>query len=552
MFDPRDAAAAAQIRSTATGDFVISILGGLLAGLGLFFGGLQLLSDNLKRLSSRRLRTMVARYTRTPLMGVLWGGAFVAVTQSGAATMFIIVSMMRSGMMAVRQAMPMIIGLNVVGAMIVLILVVDVRTAVLFVLGTAGLLYKAEGRSTFGLAVGALFGVAMLFLGLDLMQNSVAPLAGEPWFAGLMAWTEGSFVLGFLIGCTLSFVVQSSIAVMAVVLAFQSSGIFGLGESVMIIYGANAGSSLLTLVLSLNLRGQAKQIAMYQTFYNLAGALLLVPLFYVEMWSGAPLVLALVQAIADSPSGQLASAFILFNLVPGLVLLPLLSPATGLLQRLWPDTEAEVASRPKYLHEHAANDPDTAMDLIALEQARLVEYLSRMFDALREDRPNAAFEEICEAFGILGNTVRETVDDLASGHHLAEESYDRLNALLTFQRSLAAAADTVAGIARDRRALESSAAGRRFAAAVVEGLDTIVLTLGDVLHGHDPHDRALLAAMTSEEGNGVGGVRAAYLAEDRNLAPDERIGLLALANHAERLIWLLGDLGRHEQVIAAG
>lgn len=531
---------------------MIYILGELLAGLGLFFGGLQLLTENLKRLSSRRLRTMVARYTRTPLMGVLWGGAFVAVTQSAAATMFIIISMMRSGMMAARQAMPMIIGLNVGAAVIVLILVVDLRTAVLFVLGIAGSLYKAEGRGTLGLAVGALFGVAMLFLGLDLMQSAVAPMADEPWFSGLIAWTEGSFVLGFLIGCALSFVVQSSIAVMAVVMAFQSSGIFGLGESVMIIYGANVGSSLLTLVLSVSLRGQAKQVAMYQTFYNLAGALVLVPLFYLEIWLDLPLVLVLIQAIADNSNGQIAAAYIIFNLVPGFVLLALLSPATVLLQRLWPDTEVEVASRPKYLHEHAADDPHTAMDLIALEQARLVEYLSRMFDGLRDGRPAAAFEQIRESFDTLGNTVRETIDDVASGRHLAAESYDRLNALLTFQRSLTVAAETIAGIARDRRALETSAAGRRFAAAVVEGLDTIVLTLCDVLRGHDPQDRAMLARMTSEEGNGVSSVRAAYLAEDRDLEPEERIRLLALANHAERLIWLLGDLGRDEQVIAAG
>ncbi|GHD52089.1 hypothetical protein GCM10017083_27290 [Thalassobaculum fulvum] len=529
---------------------MISTTAWLLAGLGLFFGGLQLLTENLKRLSGRRLRTLVARYTRSTLMGVLWGGAFIAVTQSGAATMFIIVSMMRSGMMAVRQAMPMIVGVNIVGALIVLILVVDIKLAVLCLIGVAGVLYKADSRSTAASLVGALFGVAMLFFGLDVMNGSVAPLADEAWFADLLSWTRGSYLLGFVIGCALSFVVQSSIAVMAVVLAFEHSGIFGLGESVMIVYGANAGSSLLTLLLSVGLKGQARQIAMFQTFYNIAGAALLVPLFYVELWFDAPLMLAAIRMITDDVGGQIAAAFILFNLIPGAILLPLLTPATALLQRLWPDTEVEVASRPKYLHEHAADDPDTGMDLVALEQARLVQYLSRMFDALRPGRPAAAFGQIQEAFGILGGTVRETLDDLGAGRRLSEDSYERLNALLSFQHSLEAAAATLSGIAREQRTLVSTEVGRRFSAAIVEGLDTIVLTLGDVLQSHDPADRAMLAAMTSDEGNGIRGVRSAYLAEDRNLEPDERLRLLAAANHAERLIWLLGDLGRYEAVVA--
>jgi phosphate:Na+ symporter len=529
---------------------MVSMFGELLAGLGLFFVGLQILTENLKRLSSRRLRTLVARYTRHPMLGVLWGGAFIVVTQSAAATMFIIVSMMRSGMMSVRQSMPLIVGLNVFAGVIVVVLVIDVRLGVLFLLGVTGVLYNADSRNTLGSVVGAVFGVALLFFGLDLMKTSVAPMADAPWFSGLLNWTSGSYMLGFLIGCALSFVVQSSIAVTAVVLAFQISGVFGFGESVMIIYGANAGSSLLTLVLSVKLRGQAKQIAMYQTFYNIGGAALLVPLFYIELWTGVPMVMALILGITGDPGGQIAVTYMLFNLVPAVLMLPVLGLSVRLLQRLWPDTEVEIASRPKFLHEHAADDPDTAMDLVALEQARMVGYLSEMFAAVRDDKAGPSVEQIREAFGILGTTVRETIDDLASGRRLTEASYDRLNALLSFQHSLDAADSAVAGIARDHQALQDSEVGRRFVAAVVEGVDGIVLLLSDLLRAHDRQDRVTLESITSEEGNGIKGVRAAYLAEERGLDAAERLRLLAVANHAERLIWLLGEMGRSSAALS--
>ncbi len=62
----------------------------------------------------------------------------------------------------------------------------------------------------------------------------------------------------------------------------------------------------------------------------------------------------------------------------------------------------------------------------------------------------------------------------------------------------------------------------------------------------------MLALMTDDQGNGMKGVRAAYLAEERAVDPDDRLRLLAVANHAERLIWLVGDMGRSEPAIAAG
>jgi Na+/phosphate symporter len=43
----------------------------ILAGLGLFFFGLETLGDNLKRLAGRRLRATVTRFARNRWLGFL-------------------------------------------------------------------------------------------------------------------------------------------------------------------------------------------------------------------------------------------------------------------------------------------------------------------------------------------------------------------------------------------------------------------------------------------------------------------------------------------------
>ncbi|MEE8351385.1 MAG: hypothetical protein V3R37_04240, partial [Rhodospirillales bacterium] len=110
--------------------------------------------------------------------------------------------------------------------------------------------------------------------------------------------------------------------------------------------------------------------------------------------------------------------------------------------------------------------------------------------------------------------------------------------------SLEAANETIGGLANEFQALRESQYGARFVRSAVEGLDAIVMTLINVAKERSAEDFLLLNTITSENGNGIKGVRAAYLAEESELDATERMQLLAAANHCERLIWLFGEMGR--------
>ena len=527
-----------------------TVIASLLAGLGLFFVGLFFLTEHLKKLSGRRLRGRISAWTRNRFLGVLWGGVFIAITQSTAATMFILVSMLRSGMMTIVQTMPIIIGLNMVAGVIVLVLVVDIKVAILFLLGIAGIAFTNDKARNYRNITGAVFGISMLFLGLNMMQEGVAPLAETEWFAQVLRWTMGSWMLGFAIGAILSLLVQSSIAIVVLTIAFQNAGLFTLSESIMVVYGANVGSSILTLLLSTSLSGQSKQLAMYQTAYNFVGAILLVPAFYLELYGEVPLVKYLTESITSNAGGQIAIVNLLFNGIPGVLMLLTLSPSVRLLQKIWPETPEEQMAKPKFLHDRAADDPDSAMDLIVLEQGRLVEFLALSFTEMRIDGDRSKLPGHQEAFRTLNTSIREVITDLSTRHQLTEELYDRLNHLLNLQQSLESAFEVVGGLADEFEALGNSQVGARFVSVAIEGLDTILFSLVDIAQEKTEEDVALLRTITSEEGNGISAVRSAYLAEEGELKADLRIQLLAAANHCERLIWLFGRMG--ESFVALG
>lgn len=524
---------------------MLLIIASLLAGLGLFFMGMYFLTEHLKMLSGRRLRERISRLTRHPLQGVLWGGVFFAITQSTSATTFILIGMLRSGMMKVRQTLPIIAGTNMLAGLTVLVLAFDIKAFILLLIGVTGFLYTNNKQKTLRALAGALFGIGLLFYGLNTMQSGVAPLAETEWFKSALHWTQGSYIFGFIIGAALAFVVQASLAVVVLAIAFQTAGLFTLSESIMIVYGANVGSSILTIALSSNLHGESKQVAMFQAAYNITGAFILLPLFYLEIYGGIPVIKAATEAMSGDIATQVAIVYFAFNFFPGIILLLLLSSVVVLLKKFWPESLEERASKPKYLHDHATEDASGAIHLIELEQIRLLKLLSTTFNAMREGEDRSQLPAFKEAFDTLSSIIRGAIDDLSDRSKLSPESYNRLNQLMNIQHSLETADAELNILGEVLDTLRRVDVGSRFSRTAVEGLDAILLTLMDVANERSKEDADFLNMMTSEDGNGIAKVRSAYLSEESRLDSAHRLQMLSASNHCERLIWLFGEMGRN-------
>ena len=74
------------------------LFAGVAGGLGLFIVGMWLLTENLKALTTRRLRRTAGRWTGNRFSALAWGALAGAITQSMTATTFIVMSLMRSGL----------------------------------------------------------------------------------------------------------------------------------------------------------------------------------------------------------------------------------------------------------------------------------------------------------------------------------------------------------------------------------------------------------------------------------------------------------------------
>ena len=85
----------------------------LIGGLCLFLFGMETMGDGLKRASGSKLEEILGKLTSSVPKGVLLGAAVTAVIQSSSATTVMLVGFVNSGLMQLRQAIPVIMGANI-------------------------------------------------------------------------------------------------------------------------------------------------------------------------------------------------------------------------------------------------------------------------------------------------------------------------------------------------------------------------------------------------------------------------------------------------------
>ncbi len=513
----------------------------LLGGLGLLFVGLRLLGFHLQQTTGRRMRRILQSATRSAGLGWIAGAAAGAATQSSNAVTVIVGNLVRGGVLSVRASVPVIAGANVGTAVLVFLAAVDFHLVVLYLVALVGLLYQArvDRNPQWRDWTGAGLGLALLFLGLDFIKGAPAQLPAEV-LGGLLDGGLG-LIAAFAVGLVVATITQSASTATILAVAAIQTGVLGLGDGVSIVLGANVGSGVALWLTAGDLTGSGRQLCLAQVAIKLAGSTL------VALAGGG--VLLAPEALAASGLGAVAEArpafalsvlFLVLQVVGGLCVGLARDRCGVVLARLCPPSIEERASRPRYIHERALEDPLNAIELATLERNRLVGLLPEVLPDLDRGHDDAPARRARHqgALAVLAETEAFAVELI--DQHLQREDLDvalrlqaSLGALRQLQLTLHDFAETVQGFAADRPPLVFT---------LSESLRTLTMLLADaVAHAAaDPADFATLAELTGDRGELLERLR-------RDLAgsrydPELIRRLLLVAALFERAVWLLGRL----------
>ncbi len=392
----------------------------LILGLGLFFLGMQLTGDGLRRLAAGGFRHLFEHWTSNALSRMLVGLSAGALMQSATAVTFILASMRKAGLTTYHSALPVIMWCNVGLTALAFVATLPIHPVVSFMVGAAGVAAGLIKTGRRRMVVMTILGLCLILYGLQTIGAGAKPLGGEVWFKEFIERMTSSPPLAFLAGIAAAAIVQSNTGASMIVIALANAGIM-LGDSAaMLIYGTNLGAIFLRMFLAMGLDRTSLRLVRFEDVFVIWGGLLMSTLFFLETVVGVPLVLAFSRTVCAERDLQLTVVFLLSNALPALAMAPVVGRVGAWLEKLMPDRPEDDPSKLQYLNKRVLQDPATAPDVIAMENARLL-------GMIRQARSLGESDEGSQDFLRLVESIDAFIGKLSAGKYISPAEAERIH-----------------------------------------------------------------------------------------------------------------------------
>jgi Na/Pi-cotransporter len=260
----------------------------LIGAIGLFLYGMTVMSEGLQKFAGNKLRSILSAMTKNRVMGVLTGVLVTALIQSSSATTVMVVSFVNAGLLSLIQSITVIMGANIgttVTAWIISLLGFKVNIAAFAIPLMAFAIPFVFSAKSKRKSIGEfIMGFAFLFMGIELLKNSVPDLQSNPEIlAFLTQYTDlgfGSVLIFLLVGTILTVVVQSSTATMAITLIMCAKGWIPFELGAAMVLGENIGTTLTANIAAIPANVSAKRAALSHMTFNIFGVIWVLCLFY--------------------------------------------------------------------------------------------------------------------------------------------------------------------------------------------------------------------------------------------------------------------------------
>ncbi len=524
----------------------MEIIGTLFCGLGLFFIGFRLISQNLRLMVSGRFKRMIERATQTRMLSALTGFLSGMITQSGSAAVFITTGFISAGLLSLKKSMSLMNWANIGTSAMVFIVILNIKVITLNFVGLIGIAFFLQLDKTNKMRVvfQFLLGISLLFLGVMFIRNSAGPMQSLPWFRDMLKISAQSLALLFLSGILLTVAAQSGTTVSVVALSLLSVGLLSMMQTLVIVMGTGIGSAVNIILLSSRLKGSGKQVSFYQAIFKTTGVIALALLIFPDYLLSGDHSVHLFSILPSDPGKMVASLFLIMQLLPALLLTVLKSPVAKSLLKIAPPSHHESLSQPEYLNVLALVDPETSLLLVGQEQYRIMKWLPDYLLPVCPDRGTKVVLEpqvLKETTTLLSQNIRHFLEELAKKPAAAEMQEQIVQA----QQMLSLMSDLDQNLEEFMATIQSSfnsVVDLPFTVNLVESLRTLLETVNESFLSPDVAGLDMIISLTSDKGDTLQRIRQNFFVNNAGLELPVRQSLFTLTLLFDRICWLLKSM----------
>ena len=303
----------------------------LLGGIGLFLFGMTVMSSGLKNACGDNLQTILSKATKNRVLAVLVGAGMTVLVQSSSATEAMVIGFANAGMVNLVQAVGIIMGANIgttITAQITAFNLGAFSPIILFIGAIAFLFIKKNLIKYIGEVV---MGFGMLFLGITIMKEAIAPLAESPQFVNLLTGLDNP-LMAIIFGIAFTALLQSSSSSTVIFQAFAIQGLLSYHTAVYLVIGAAIGAFMPNFLASFTVNRDGKRAAYLNLVFNIFRAIVLVILINVF-----PIILTFIQNLSPGDIGrQIANTHTIFAIIAVIIALPVSNLFIKIVEKIFP------------------------------------------------------------------------------------------------------------------------------------------------------------------------------------------------------------------------
>ncbi len=400
---------------------------GVLGGLGLFLYGMNLMGTSLQKAAGEKLKKLIEVLTNNRLMGVLVGALVTMVVQSSSATTVMVIGFVNAGLMTLNQAVGVIMGANIgttITAQLIAFKLTDIAPLALAI--GVGIWLTTSNKRLKNIAE-ILMGFGILFIGMDMMGNSLAPLSESEKFKKILISLNDPF-LGVLVGLGLTTIVQSSSASIGLLQALASQGLIDINIAFPILFGDNIGTTTTALISSVGTNKTAKRAAIIHFLFNFIGTIIFMTILRI------PIQTLVTYLTPNSVQRQIANAHTFFNILNVIIQFPFANLLVKASKKMVPgDLDVELIG-PKYLDARIIETPSIATGQAKKEVLRMANIVKEnLFNAEKSflNKDEKLIREVFEQEKVVNRLEREITGYLVelSNAPLSETQHILINVL---------------------------------------------------------------------------------------------------------------------------
>jgi phosphate:Na+ symporter len=356
------------------------MLANLAGALALLLFGMFYINNALQKAAGQKIRTILTSLTSSKIKSLGTGFFITTLNQSSSATILLAVSMVSAGLLSFYQSMGITlgaaIGSTITGQLVAFKLI---NYALLIMAVGYFVSFFSRGNTKTSQIADAVFGFGVLFYGMKLMTDAMEPVTLNPVFLNYISQMQ-SFGIVICAGVVITLLMQSSGAVVGMVIALASSRILTLEQAVCLCLGSQIGTCITVLIGSIKATRAARRTTIWQIFHQTASVIIIFPFLSLISYKGEGLWIIFVKWItanvflASDIARQVAMSHTFAAIISAVIFLPFIKILYRFIMWVYPYKESEIMFGTIYIDENALSDAPKAITLARKETLRIAEF----------------------------------------------------------------------------------------------------------------------------------------------------------------------------------